>query len=353
MFRLMSSIVMFCLWAALAQAQVQYDYQTFSIPDPADGRKLLTERQLRGEQHLLDGQKMDWRVSTTTRAVAPITCQASGFTRLPQSTRQGPDALTMNNAGTVGGSDDSAERITVGFIQKVTGECTIVRVPNARATYVTALADNEAAAGWYIDPYGSRPTGPGILQHHGYRRSPDGTISPLTFGTGPSALYPRGLNLAGDVVWGGYLDIPTTCPSPNECRVENYQAGWCDSSNNCAVLTSPDGRILTVADVNNVRQALAYSGPTIGGAGNAVWIIDLNETPPKFQELTLPEPSKNYVFYDVSPQGIDDNGMIVGSFTEQQAPGFCRFPHLCLNTVRNFVGWPQGRLPKLHGFGLP
>lgn len=337
MFRIaFACIVVVCLWVTLAQASPSYTYQTIDIQDPRDGNRLLTlRRATNDDQLLLRGQRLDWR-ATPDRVLTAVTCPADVFPRFVRALRQGPDVTTINNVGTVGGSDIGTGGVTWAFLQAADGTCTFFQGPgNARATYVTALGDAGGSAGYYIDPYGT--PGNAARQWHGYRRSPDGTLTPVVYGPGASALFPSGLNLAGDIVWTGRLDIPDPCPAPDQCS-GTYAAGWCDSNDVCAILTAPDGQPLTIVDLNNARQALAYSGTP--GQGGRVWLIDLTATPASFAEPSPPPPTQGYSVQYILPQGLNDHGWIVGRYTQQQTEGQCERPGFCLRNVKQFLAIP-------------
>lgn len=339
MFRILCLVVVL-LAASSAQAELAYTYHILDLSDPSDGTKLLTLRRVnKDNQLLLHGQRLDWRADAD-RNLTPVTCLPSSFVRFVNSNRQGPDMRAFNNVGTVGGSELGEGGVTWGVLQAASGACTFFRGPgNARATYVTALADNGAAVGNYIDPYGT-PGNP-ARQWHGYRRSPDGTLTPLTYGPGASVLFPSGLNLAGDVVWSARLDIPDSCPTPDDCA-GTWAAGWCDSSNACTVLTAPDGHPLVPLDINNARQVLAKSGPNPNGLlGTSGWLIDLTETPADFTPLPLPPASPGYTILGVVPEGMNDKGWIVGHYLEQQVPEQCEYPWLCLRNTHEFLAIPQ------------
>jgi hypothetical protein len=338
MFRIVCTLLI-GLWATLAQAQLQYTYQVLDIQDPNDGNRRLAVRQVSNDNHLLlKAQRLDWRADGD-RTLTAITCLPGTFARFVRDVRQGPDVRAINNVGTVGGYDLGAENIGWAFLQTADGTCTFFRGPgNARFTAVTALGDDGWSGGYYFDPYGS---GPPARERHGFRRSPDGALTLLTHGPGASYLIPAGLNLVGDLVWTGQLDIPATCPPySNECSAGTYAAGWCDSSNACTVLTAPDGRVLRMVGLNNARQALAYSGTTGDVNGGRGWLIDLSATPPTFAELPLPPATPGYTILGILPQGLNDNGWIVGRYMEQQLPENCQYPWACLRNTKEFLAIP-------------
>jgi hypothetical protein len=289
-------------------ADPQYTFETLDLPavSGAPGRLLnlqaiANDVWLAGDDHAPNG--LGARVDPAL-TVLPVTCPPEVFPRSPQSDRQGPEVVTMNNVKTVVGNDEHVSRSLYALAQTLDGTCQFLQVPGAAGTLYTTIDDNNVRAGHYFNfPNAAEP---GLLRFHAFIEDAAGTITPVAAPEPHSIVFITGRNILGDMV--GYLYLAIQPDNSYTYQAYYYHDGL------FTYLDAPTGDDLWCLGLNNVQQAVCVVGVDGVSGGQALLYDHVTGT---YSPLPDPSPRTTLVF----PTDLNDLGAITGQYLETAVDG--------------------------------
>lgn len=304
-------------------ADPRYTFETLDLPAVGAGpgrlfnlRAIANDDWLAGDDNASQG--LGARVDPAL-TVLPVTCPSTVFPRAPQSDRQGPEVVMMNNAKTVVGSDEHVSRALWGLLQTLDGTCRFLQVPGAAGTIYTTIDDNEVRAGHYFNlPSAAEP---GLLRFHAFVEDAAGTVTAVVAPEPHSIVFITGRNILGDMV--GYLYLAIQPDNSYTYQAYYYHDGV------FTYLDGPAGEDLWCLGLNNVQQAVCVVGVDGVTQGPALLYDHITGT-----YSVIPHPT--LLTSAMVPTDLNDLGTITGAYTETSDTG----PGFPLVTPHQFLATP-------------
>jgi len=202
------------------------------------------------------------------------------------------------------------------FIKCHTNPIQYFRVPNAANTVITGINDKHEVVGYYVDPEAT-PISPGpglppvlVVRSHGFKTviQSSGFFPPIQYFDVSTETYPTGINNNGDITgWSRFLFDPNS---------EVFEGvGFLISKGQVSPVEAP--RVVLVPSGINIHGVIV--GTAINFDGN----LDARSTSGFILEngvVTFVDPPNSLSVTGL--WGINDSGVIVGSFNTTFEPDF-------------------------------
>lgn len=305
------------------QAQ-SYTWRLLTIPDPdRPSTYMSVEGVTNGDTLLGKTRRFTYRIPPT-RVPDVIRCAEHSSS----GARVSPDVTSINNAGTIVGTDEipvEGNTALRGIVQTSDGTCTPVHLGGTAGTFPTAIADDGSIAGWYVN---AARVEAAPRNRHGFVRAPDGTFSFLEGFCLNEAIFPESRNTSGTMTGYAYCDITNT----------GYRyASWALRGGKWYDLRDPSGNTLWVPLLNNNDTAIGITANAERTIGGGAWLIDLKTM--TFKPLPLPPPQSDGTVLHVFPRGLNDLGWFVVTASEH-LPG-CNNPLVPCTVSHQFLAIPD------------